>query len=75
MVLFEEWHLELHVPPELPDDVAEHLRRDFDAAVRQVADDLTARVPPNARRPLDGAGVAVGGTIRSEGTQVKTQRV
>lgn len=43
MVLFDEWHLELLVPPDLPDDVAERLRDDFDAAVHQVADDLTAR--------------------------------
>jgi hypothetical protein len=41
--LFDEWHLEVYVPIDLPTEVAERLAGDVEAAVRQVADDLTAR--------------------------------
>jgi hypothetical protein len=51
MLLFEEWHLEVFVPPQLDPDVAEQLATDIEAAVRQVADDLTARFRSSHRLP------------------------
>jgi hypothetical protein len=43
MRLFDEWHLEIYVSTDLTSEVAERLAGDVEAAVRQVADDLTAR--------------------------------
>lgn len=51
MLVFDEWHLEVLVPPGLEADIADRLSADLEAAVHQVADDLTARFRSSHRLP------------------------
>jgi hypothetical protein len=51
VLVFDEWHLEVLVPPGFEADVADRLSADLEAAVHQVADDLTARLRSSHRLP------------------------
>lgn len=51
VLMFDEWHLEVLVPPGLEADIADGLSADIEAAVHQVADDLTARFRSSHRLP------------------------
>ena len=51
MPLCDEWHLEVFVPPNLDPEDADRLSADVEAAVRQGADDLTARFRASHRLP------------------------